>query len=71
MDHLGQPKPLILTAPEILGSAYFYYILQLMSRFAVISGNTSDQRSFLDLAAKMKRAFNAKYFNPVTNRYGN
>jgi alpha-L-rhamnosidase len=63
--------PAMQTAPEILGTAYFYYILRLMSEFAVISGFPNDQYDFDDLASRMKVAFHAKYFNPGKNLYGN
>lgn len=59
------------TAPEILGTAYFYYLLRLMSQFAVIGGHPSDRQDFDQLASKMKVAFNAKYLNPATNQYDN
>ncbi len=63
--------PATKTAPEILGTTYFYYILHLMSRFAAISGHPEDQHVFDDQASKLKAAFNAKYFNSTTSQYDN
>lgn len=61
--------PQAYTAPEILGTTYFYYLLHLMSQFAQISGHPQDVQEYSALAAKMRDAFNKKYFNPATNLY--
>ncbi len=63
--------PMRQTSPEVLGTTYFYYLLQLMSRFAAIAGRPDDQRQFDTLSARMNSAFNAKYFHPDTNTYAN
>jgi alpha-L-rhamnosidase len=63
--------PASKTAPEILGTAYFYHILRLMSQFAVTSGHPEDRQSFDELASRMKTAFNETYFHASSDRYGN
>jgi alpha-L-rhamnosidase len=63
--------PASQTAPEILGTAYFYHILTLMSEFATIQKLSEDQRLYDDLAIKVKTAFNSKFFDAEANHYGN
>jgi len=63
--------PLRQTDGEVLGTTYFYYVLGLMSRLAEIAGKSADKLEFDTAAAKMKSAFNAKYFHPATDKYSN
>ena len=63
--------PATKTAAEILGTNYYYYLLGLMSKFAVISGHPEDQQAFDESASKMKIAFNRKYFHAETGLYDN
>lgn len=55
---------------QLISTAYHYYFLKLMSKFAMLSGNTSDITEFEKLANKVKIAFNKHYFNPGNNSYG-
>ncbi len=71
LHEIQSDDPATKTAPEILGTTYFYYVLHLMSKFAFISGHPSDAKGYDSLAASMKKAFNAKYFNATTSQYGN
>ena len=59
------------TAAEILGTTYFYYMLGLMSKFAVIGGEKEDRETYDPISARMKLAFNKKYLNAKTNLYDN
>ncbi|WP_029904762.1 alpha-L-rhamnosidase [Prevotella sp. 10(H)] len=59
------------TDGAILSTTFFYRLLQVMSKFAVINNNLSDQKEFDDLALKMKNAYNEKYLNKETGQYGN
>ena len=63
--------PAMRTAPTVIGTTYFYFLLRLMSNFAVISGNPDDQKTFDDLASRMKAAFNTKFLHPQSGRYDN
>lgn len=63
--------PAMLTAHTVIGTTYFYFLLRLMSKFAIISGNPDDQKPFDDLASRMKAAFNARYFRSESDRYDN
>lgn len=59
------------TDGAILSTTFYYRILQLMSKFAVISGEKNDQKEFDDLALKVKNAYNEKYFDKTSFQYGN
>ena len=47
----------------LIATAYYYYYLNLLSRFAELTGNTVDIASFKERAAAAKIAFNKKYYN--------
>ncbi len=55
---------------SLISTAYYYYFMQLMHEFATISGNTEDIGTYADLSKKIKQGFNARYFNPGENYYG-
>ena len=59
------------TAGEILGSSMYYSLLQMMSNFAVLSGNAADTTHYQQVAAQLKEAYNKKYFNYETAQYDN
>jgi alpha-L-rhamnosidase len=59
------------TDHTLLGTAYFFYLLRLMARNARLLGELQDARDFDGLAEQLRRAFNAKYFNPITAQYSN
>lgn len=59
------------TAGDFLGTAFYYHLLTLMERFAVITGNTADIAEFRDLGEKVKTAFNNKFYNEAEGYYAN
>ncbi len=59
------------TAGDLIGSAYFYYDLTLMARYATLLGKSDDAVHFNALAERMKVAFNSKYLNTQTGTYDN
>jgi alpha-L-rhamnosidase len=63
--------PLRRTSGQVLSTTVFYSILQLMSEFAVLNGIPSDATAYKDLAAKIRDAYNQKFFNPETAQYDN
>ncbi len=69
LDALQDDDPREVTAPEVLGSTYFYYELRLMSQFAAIAGHAQDQEEYDALANRIRAAFNQKYFHPETGLY--
>lgn len=52
-----------------ISDEYFFYSTSLLSKIADIIGNPDDAGKYADLAANIKKAFNGKYFNSVTNNY--
>ena len=59
------------TNGELLATAYYYRLLQIMKRFAVISKKNNDRPVFDKLAARIRKAFNKKFFNASLNQYDN
>jgi alpha-L-rhamnosidase len=59
------------TNGQVLSTTVFYSILQLMQKFAVINGAPADAKEYADLAAKIKEAYNRKFFNAETGQYDN
>lgn len=55
---------------QLIATAYHYYYLNLMSKFAALSGNSSDIPGYKKLAEKVKSAFNTQYFNAAEHSYG-
>jgi len=59
------------TAGDFLGSAYFYHLLRLMSRFATILERPTEARRYAAEAEAMRAAFERKYFNAQLGYYSN
>ncbi len=59
------------TAGPVLSTTVFYSILELMQKFAAMNGLPEDAAGYADLAAKVREAYNAKFFNPETAQYDN
>jgi alpha-L-rhamnosidase len=59
------------TNGQVLSTTVFYSILQLMSKFAEINGTPDEAGEYLELAAKVKEAYNEKFFNRETAQYDN
>lgn len=60
-----------VTDPKLIATAYYYYLLNVMQRFAVLSNNTNDIAGFAAEAAKVKAAFNQQFYNKRTAQYSN
>lgn len=60
-----------ITDGEILSTSFYYNILNIMAKYAEISGKPADKKEFLDLAAKVKVAYNDKFFQKDKAQYGN
>lgn len=58
-----------LTPMGLTGTAYYYYDLVIMQRAAKLLGKTADVTKYAALAAKVKQAFNNKFFNKETMQY--
>lgn len=59
------------TDGELISTAYYYFFLQLMQKFAVIASQKEDIAQYADLAAKVKEGFNNKFYNQPTGQYSN
>ncbi|MBP6759090.1 MAG: glycoside hydrolase family 78 protein [Flavobacterium sp.] len=72
LEMIHSKDPARVTSGEILSSTYYYRLLQLMKKFAIIiNADKADIAHYDSVAEKMKIAFNAKYLNPEKNYYGN
>jgi alpha-L-rhamnosidase len=55
---------------ELTSTAYYYASTVILAKAAKLFGKTNDQVFYSALSEKIKRAFNAKYFNSTTGIYG-
>jgi alpha-L-rhamnosidase len=58
---INTSDPSRLTSAEFIGTAYFYYELKLMQKFALLLGKTADAEGFSKTAEIVKNAFNQKF----------
>ena len=70
-DLIHSADPARKTAGPVLSTTMYYSLLNLMAEFAEITGNQADIQGLKELAAKIKEAYNAKYFNADSARYDN
>ncbi|MFV0366408.1 MAG: family 78 glycoside hydrolase catalytic domain [Mangrovibacterium sp.] len=54
----------------LISTAYYYHYLQLMQTFAQLAGHHDDIAEYQETAAKVKDAFNAKFYNAAQGTYG-
>jgi alpha-L-rhamnosidase len=70
--HLIHSKdPARQTSKPLLATAYLYYDLRVMQRFATMLGKTEDAARFAKTADDMKHAFNDKFFDAKAGQYDN
>jgi alpha-L-rhamnosidase len=67
--HAKDPKR--ITAGEVIATAYYHYMLQLMQKFARLLNKPKDADQYAALALKIREAFNKKFFDPEKFRYSN
>lgn len=60
-----------ITDPKLIATAYYYYFLNLMQKFALLSNNKEDINDYASEAVKVKEAFNKKFYNDTTAQYSN
>jgi alpha-L-rhamnosidase len=60
-----------ITNPQLIATAYYYFLLQLMQKFAVLSNNQADCAQFESEAVRVKAAFNKKFYNSSNSTYSN
>jgi alpha-L-rhamnosidase len=59
------------TAGPVLSTTVYYSLLNLMTDFARLTGNEQDIAGYQDLAAKIKEAYNNRYFDADSAKYDN
>ncbi len=59
------------TNGELIATAYYYHLLDLMKKFAVVSGKTEDVNAYEELSENIQIAFNKKFFNQQKKYYDN
>jgi len=63
--------PSRITDPKLIATAYYYYFLNRMQKFALLSNNKEDISQFASEADKVKEAFNKEFYNRATAQYSN
>ena len=59
-----------LTPIALTSTATYYHDLVILARAAELLGKPDDQRRYTALAAEVRDAFNAKFFDPAAGQYG-
>ncbi len=59
------------TSPDLVSTAWFYHNLKLMARHASILGKKDDAGRFIEVADRIKAAFNARFLDEATGTYDN
>ena len=55
----------------LTSTAYYYMFSEILARTSELLGMEEDQEYFSELSAGIKKAFNAKFYDPATGIYGN
>jgi alpha-L-rhamnosidase len=63
--------PLRITDAAVLGTSFYYHILNLLARFADILDKPDDAKTFLQEAVVVKDAYNERFFNKENAQYSN
>jgi len=71
LDIIWSKDPARITDGQILATSFYYRILNIMSNYATLTGHTADKHDFLELAAKVKTAYNTAFFQQEKAQYGN
>lgn len=72
-DHLSTAEGYVGRAnqPLSVATAFYYLDLWLMARIAGVLGRLDDAKRYEDRAARVKEAFNARFYDPNTGYYDN
>lgn len=63
--------PARITPGDLLGTSFYFRMLQLMEHFASLLNKPDDKQQFADLAAHVRKAFNDKFLNRINDSYAN
>jgi len=70
-NNYGDWVGVVETPKDLISTGSFYRVSWILARIAEILGNSEDAREYDKLCSKIADAFNAKFFDPDTNSYGN
>jgi alpha-L-rhamnosidase len=59
------------TDPQLIATAYYYYFLGVMQRFALLTGNNQDVQGYAMEATSVKDGFTKKFYHSLTAQYSN
>ena len=71
IELIHSQDPARKTDGQLIATAYYYKLLQMMIQFAPLAGQRDDIREFAPLAENIKNAFNKNFYNEKTGFYGN
>jgi alpha-L-rhamnosidase len=63
--------PARITNPTLIGTTYYYTLLQLLARYARLLDQPTDAADFEMRAARVNEAFQRKFFKPLEGIYDN
>ncbi|GAF79397.1 unnamed protein product, partial [marine sediment metagenome] len=66
---LGDHESLVPKSKALSGTAFYYYNVRICEHLATVVGRANDVKRFTELAEKIERAFNDKFFDRKTGRY--
>ncbi|HTQ53854.1 MAG TPA: family 78 glycoside hydrolase catalytic domain [Bryobacteraceae bacterium] len=70
-SYYGDWVPIEKTPGSLVSTFCYYWSADLVSRMALILGKSGDAASYRNLAGTIKDAFNARFWNTATDKYGN
>ena len=71
LELIHSKDPNRITAPGVLSTAFYYYLMGKMIAFAPVAGHPEDVEYFENEAKESKEAFNREYFNEKEGNYAN
>ena len=70
-EMIHSQDPARVTDGRLVGTSFFYRLLNMMARFAAVAGHEEDIPAYLEQAARVKDAYNRMFLNPETGQYAN
>jgi len=71
LDLIHSQDPNRKTDGTLLATSFYYRLLELVAKFARISGHPEDATDFNNLAINVKKAYNDKFLDKEKGQYGN
>jgi alpha-L-rhamnosidase len=70
-EMIHSADPARKTDGALLGTSFYYHMLSLLEKFALMQGKTEEAADFSDQAAQVKEAYNNRFFHEETAQYSN